>query len=55
MKNSKESPTIKCGYCGDEIPVSAALTPEGMDYTMHFCGKACYEDWQKNHNEQQQK
>ncbi len=34
---------VACSVCQKEIPLSAALTPEGMDYVGEFCGIECYE------------
>lgn len=41
MKTGSAS-TVDCGVCCREIPLDAALTPEGADYVMHFCGLDCY-------------
>jgi len=38
-----------CNLCKAEIPPSAALTFEGADYTVHFCGLGCMETWKLNH------
>lgn len=35
------TPIVNCAICCAEIPLSAALTPEGMAYVAHFCGPAC--------------
>ena len=37
------SPQITCSECLKEIPLSAALTPDGEDYIGHFCGIECYQ------------
>lgn len=34
---------ISCSMCRKEIPLDAALTPEGADYVGYFCGIECYE------------
>ncbi len=34
---------VSCTVCLKEIPLSAALTPEGGDYVGQFCGIECYE------------
>jgi hypothetical protein len=39
MNNSNKYPTCKCDRCNKDIPLSAALTPEGKDYTYHFYGE----------------
>lgn len=32
---------VNCEICCKEIPLSAALTPEGTAYVAHFCGLTC--------------
>lgn len=39
------SQQVSCSLCHKEIPLSAALTPEGADYAGHFCGIECYEQF----------
>ncbi len=36
---------LTCSVCQKEIPISAAFTPEGMDYVGQFCGIECYEQF----------
>lgn len=36
-------PIISCNACRKEVPLSAALTPEGAEYIGHFCGIECYQ------------
>jgi hypothetical protein len=36
-------PTITCATCFNEVPLSAAFTPEGAEYVEHFCGIECYQ------------
>lgn len=36
---------ISCSQCRKEIPLSAALTPQGADYVGYFCGIECYEEF----------
>lgn len=36
-------PTITCAACFNEVPLSAAFTPEGAEYVGHFCGIECYQ------------
>lgn len=36
---------ISCSMCLKEIPLSAALTPQGADYVGHFCGIECYDEF----------
>ncbi len=55
---------ISCSVCRREIPLSSALTPQGEDYVLYFCGIECYEEFaaeqrseppQEQQNKQQQK
>lgn len=41
-----------CEECCAQIPTSAAVTAEGVDYVHHFCGQACYEKWQAKQQEE---
>ena len=40
---------LTCDLCKAEIPLSAVMTFEGADYTVHFCGLGCMEAWKLNH------
>ena len=43
-----EEPTlIDCEICFKEIPDSVAMTEEGEDYVVHFCGLDCYAAWKQ--------
>jgi hypothetical protein len=33
--------------CRKDISPSAAVTEEGEDYVMHFCGLDCYRAWKE--------
>lgn len=33
---------LSCAACCAEVPVSAALSAEGTEYVLHFCGPECY-------------
>lgn len=48
-------PVCKCDFCNIDIPLSSALTPEGMNYVLHFCGTGCFEKWKKIKPEQKEK
>lgn len=39
----QEPQQVECSVCHKEIPLSAALTAEGVDYVGHFCGIECYD------------
>lgn len=36
--NTNNTSTISCCECCKDIPLDAALTPEGSEYVVHFCG-----------------
>lgn len=56
MNQSKDKDKhLSCNVCHNEIPLSAALTPEGVDYVHHFCSKDCFEKWRKHQKEESSK
>lgn len=42
-----EPELIDCEICLKEIPEAAAMTEEGKDYVLHFCGLECYAAWKQ--------
>ncbi|MDD4928261.1 MAG: DUF3330 domain-containing protein [Gallionella sp.] len=46
-KQLPEEELVACDICRKEVPISAAKTPEAVDYVVHFCGLECYSTWQK--------
>ncbi|MDE2118853.1 MAG: DUF3330 domain-containing protein [Betaproteobacteria bacterium] len=42
-----QSQKVSCSMCHKEIPLSAALTPQGADYVGYFCGIECYDQFVK--------
>ena len=44
-KRPVKPPKVACGECAKEVPASAAVTAEGKDYTMYFCGLDCHVRW----------
>lgn len=47
----EEPEHLSCDVCLKEIPANVALTREGPDYIIHFCGTGCLDRWEKeNHN-----
>ena len=51
-KNTEGCSMCECISCCKHIPLSSALTPEGVDYVSYFCSTACYEKWQNKKKEQ---
>jgi L-lactate utilization protein LutB len=45
-------PMIRCGECMNEVPRSEAISREGSDYTLYFCGLGCFDRWRKTHPEE---
>jgi hypothetical protein len=41
----KAGKRVTCNTCMKEVPKSAAVVPEAMDYVTHFCGLPCYNQW----------
>lgn len=44
---NKEPEKIACEVCKKLIPRDAAITHEGMDYTLHFCDIKCLDYWKE--------
>ncbi|MBI3221581.1 MAG: DUF3330 domain-containing protein [Nitrosomonadales bacterium] len=51
---SNEIGKVSCDICRKEVPLSAAIIPEAVDYVAHFCGLECYTQW-KQHAQRSQK
>lgn len=41
----REPEHVACEVCLKEIPESVALSSEADEYTQHFCGLECYQQW----------
>lgn len=41
----EEPSNVACSVCLAEIPESVAVSSEADDYTQHFCGITCYNQW----------
>ena len=41
----KEPDNVSCDVCLTEIPESVAMSSEADEYTHHFCGVECYDQW----------
>ena len=39
--------TVLCSICKKEVPRSAAMTPEGVNYAMYVCGQDCLQRWKE--------
>lgn len=52
MGKSPETDTspseVECAICKKRIPASTALSPEGHDYILYFCGGKCYARWERD-------
>ena len=46
---------VSCEVCRRELAAHQALTREGEDYVLWFCGGHCYEKWRRAHAEREQK
>jgi YHS domain-containing protein len=42
---------VECSVCKKEIPASEAVSPEGRDYLLYFCGGECRAEWEKEEAE----
>jgi hypothetical protein len=36
---------LTCEICLKEIPLSAAVSAEGVEYVLYLCGAECYDEW----------
>jgi hypothetical protein len=36
---------VSCHTCTTEIPLSEAVSSEGEDYMLYFCGLGCFARW----------
>jgi len=36
---------VSCHICETQVPLSEAISPEGEDYMLHFCGMDCFARW----------
>jgi hypothetical protein len=36
---------VRCALCRQELPLEAALSVEGEDYVLWFCGSDCLAEW----------
>jgi hypothetical protein len=39
--------TVECAQCMKLIPPSEAVSPEGHDYVLYFCGAECRAEWER--------
>jgi hypothetical protein len=44
--------TVECVLCKKLIPPSEAVSPEGHDYVLYFCGADCRAEWERQRAEQ---
>lgn len=47
MTKRQHQPPLHCDVCLQQIPLSEIKSDEATDYVVHFCGLACYEQWQQ--------
>lgn len=45
--------STRCAACNGEIPPSAAVHEEGLDYVRHFCSSNCQNQWLTQARQQQ--
>lgn len=45
VSRPQEPEHLRCEVCTREIPASVALSSEGPDYILHFCGIECQDYW----------
>jgi hypothetical protein len=47
MPQAPIEPTKRCGECNKEIKQPEAMSPEGQEYALFFCGFECYQKWRQ--------
>jgi hypothetical protein len=50
MKRPQKNPDLEqvsCDECRKVIPKGTALTIEGWEVVLHFCGTGCLKDWKR--------
>jgi hypothetical protein len=47
--------TVECSLCKKLIPPSEAVTVEGHEYVLYFCGADCHAEWESQRAEQVQR
>lgn len=47
-----ESGLVACQICLTEIPKSVAMSQEADEYTLHFCGIDCYNQWKSGKDQE---
>jgi hypothetical protein len=46
---------VECAVCKKLIPPSEAVSPEGHEYVLWFCGGACHAQWERERAEETEK
>ncbi len=41
-----EKDEVRCNYCGEWLPGDEAISPEGDEYVLYFCGLECHAQWE---------
>jgi hypothetical protein len=44
--------TVECALCKKLIPPSEAVSTEGHEYVLYFCGADCHVEWERQRAEQ---
>lgn len=46
-----EPEKVPCAVCKKLIPTSQAISPEGHEYVLYFCGGKCHAEWAREQAE----
>jgi hypothetical protein len=46
-KSRSEPDQVECAVCKRLIPPSEAVSPEGQEYVLYFCGAECRSEWER--------
>lgn len=46
MSDDKSEDAVRCSYCDEWLPGDEAISPEGDEYALYFCGLECHALWE---------
>lgn len=50
-KGPRDDGLVECAVCKKLIPPSEAVSPEGHEYVLWFCGGECHAQWEREQAE----
>lgn len=46
-KTTSRPEMVECAVCKKLVPSSEAISPEGHEYVLYFCGGECHAEWER--------